>query len=86
VIVDRGAGGRPGGPRPHKVGQREGADVGLRRRRRDRHARPGPFEGTAQFGVRGAKPGRRAERDEEDIGARHARGILAARDILRRAP
>ncbi len=82
----RGAGGRPRGPRPHEVGQRERADVALRRRRGDRHARSGPVEGAAQFGIRGAQPGRRAERDEEDIRARHARGILAARDILRRAP
>jgi len=86
VLVERGAGGRAGGPRPHEVGQRERADVALRRRRGDRHARPGPFEGAAQLGVGGAQPGRRAEGEQEDVGARHARGILAARDILRRAP
>ena len=72
VRGDPGGRGAAGGARPGEVGQRERADVALPGGRDELHARAGPLERVAQLGVGGPQPGRRAERDEQDVDRGHA--------------
>src|SRR4051812_50194199 len=68
---------RRGGACPQQVGERQGAHVALRRGGGKRDPRAGPLERTPQLGIGGAEAGGRAERDDQDVGARHGRAIVA---------